>query len=138
MTPELAKKLHDNGFPNLAVYAHSFNHEPNDNPHKGGWNVKATCKFCGEVREYASSSTLSTTYFEGCPVISNYIFPTLSELIEACGDEIRLQSYWSENDLMWQADNSYNFYVKENQVAEVGSTPEEAVANLWLELNKKT
>ena len=64
--------------------------------------------------------------------------PTLSKLIEACGNELRLQSYWSENDLMWQADNSYNFshVDNENFVAEIGSTPEEAVANLWLALNK--
>jgi hypothetical protein len=137
MTPELAKKLHDNGFPNLAVYAHSFNHEPNDNPHKGGWNVKATCKFCGEVREYASSSTLSTTYFEGCPVISNYIFPTLSELIEACGDCLSHIKKWGG---YWWAVSHCGHPEHEfggNNLEEQGITPEESVAKLWLELNKK-
>jgi hypothetical protein len=152
MTPELAKKLHDNGFPNLAVYAHSFNHEPNDNPHKGGWNVKATCKFCGEVREYASSSTLSTTYFEGCPVISNYIFPTLSELIEACGEDFR--GLLKGTFLIWNKDiKNYEDFIGffageldgtdgsclyvDSEPHGYGSTPEIAVAKLWLELNKK-
>lgn len=63
-------------------------------------------------------------------------YPTLSELIEACGEKpIRIQSYWSGNDLLWQADTSGNFLVDGNQVAGTGKTPEEAVANLWLALN---
>jgi len=67
--------------------------------------------------------------------------PTLSELIEACGDNenrfIRLQSYYDKNDLMWQADDNGNFIIRDDIVSETGSTPEEAVANLWLALNKK-
>lgn len=129
MTPELAKKLHDNGFPNLAVYSHSFSEEPNDNPHREGWNVKATCKFCGEVREYATGGTRFTTFNEGCPIISNYRFPTLSKLIEACDDDI---------DLVIRSARSWASKVVDNKVIKQhGSTPEEAVAKLWLELNKK-
>lgn len=57
--------------------------------------------------------------------------PTLSELIEACGEEfysIRKQTlkYCAES----VASDDRFFQAK-------GSTPEEAVANLWLELNKK-
>ncbi len=56
--------------------------------------------------------------------------PTLSELIEACGDSLgdltRTDSGWMTN-----CENIGN-----NPQTE-GSTPEEAVANLWLELNKK-
>jgi len=66
------------------------------------------------------------------------LVPTLSELIEACGNvTIRLQSYWNGNDLMWQADTCGNFrdYDHVLDKSEVGSTPEEAVANLWLALN---
>lgn len=54
--------------------------------------------------------------------------PTLSELIEACGDEFKSV----EKDFRikhWEAWDRYGAYGK-------GKTPEEAVANLWLELNK--
>lgn len=53
--------------------------------------------------------------------------PTLSELIEACG-EIHL---WGPNQGSgWYADGGEN-------TKQHGSTPEEAVANLWLALNEK-
>ena len=67
--------------------------------------------------------------------------PTLSELIEACGEDntIRLQAYWNKNDKEWQADTCGNFSLWDisQHKAEVGSTPEIAVARLWLALNKK-
>jgi len=77
---------------------------------------------------------------EDCDVCGNHVYyvPTLSELIEACGEErtIRIQSYWEGNDLRWQADTCGNFAPWDNaHVSEVGSTPEEAVARLWLALN---
>lgn len=66
--------------------------------------------------------------------------PTLSELIEACGVgnkyQFRLLAYWSENDTVWQADLK-PFNNGEKDEYGLGSTPEEAVAKLWLELNKK-
>ena len=64
---------------------------------------------------------------------------TLEELIEACGDW-----FWSLNkiDGMWYADaeteQSLNCDIGCCGITGVkGSTPSEAVANLWLELNKK-
>lgn len=59
---------------------------------------------------------------------SYYLFPTLSELIEACGNDLAdmAQGSWG-----WDA-TSYGgeFRCK-------ATTPEEAVARLWLALNKK-
>ncbi len=55
--------------------------------------------------------------------------PTLSELIEACGDEFG--SLTREDDGSFYAVN-----VSNKAKYGFGSTPEEAVANLWLELNK--
>ena len=57
--------------------------------------------------------------------------PTLSELIEACGDKIiclerGLKSGWFAFPTRRDAKPNGN-----------GDTPEEAVAKLWLELNKK-
>ena len=54
-------------------------------------------------------------------------FPTLSELIEACGGNSKALIQ-QNNKTMWE-------YAIDGQGA-VGQTPEEAVANLWLELNK--
>lgn len=69
--------------------------------------------------------------------------PTLSELIEACGDDFdRLQQsrlfdqkisriqQWSAWKIRTKKDHFEN-------IVFVGSTPEEAVANLYLELNQK-
>lgn len=63
--------------------------------------------------------------------------PTLSELIKACGEELE--------DLRrdghgWVAINGLNWerkFDKDMTLYESGSSPEEAVANLWLALNKK-
>jgi len=70
---------------------------------------------------------------------SQEIPPTLEELIEACGDW-----FWSLNkiDGMWYADaeteQSLNCDIGCCGITGVkGSTPSEAVANLWLELKKK-
>jgi len=61
------------------------------------------------------------------------IFPTLSELIEACGKYVNLfqledgwGAHWSKESM----GGTFEFKAS-------GSTIEEAVARLWLELNKK-
>ena len=73
--------------------------------------------------------------------------PTLSELLEACGDKFESLSYvypksedttnteWLEKGGRWCAvamEQGFTTIADTN-----GFTPEEAVANLWLELNKK-
>lgn len=59
--------------------------------------------------------------------------PTLSELIEACGEGFhnleKFKIKWMANGCKYPDEN--NTYLVE------GSTPEEAVANLWLVLNKE-
>lgn len=60
--------------------------------------------------------------------------PTLSELIEACGEGFMRLGRANEpfnNDELWQG---VGYFMK---IYTLGSTPEEAVAKLWLELNKK-
>jgi predicted RNase H-like HicB family nuclease len=65
----------------------------------------------------------------------DYVFvPELSELIEACGDEMA----WLHNSVKstkWVAQTFLDD--EQNSQQGEGKTPEEAVANLWLELNKK-
>ena len=71
--------------------------------------------------------------------------PTLSELIEACGKRFCSLNRTIE-DNKWVAKRYDPSYVEkegkfillvEEAVTEEYSTPDEAVANLWLELNKK-
>lgn len=58
--------------------------------------------------------------------------PTLSELIEACGEKFgMLRSPLGQRKWTAQGDGG------ESLVFTEGSTPEEAVARLWLALNKK-
>lgn len=71
--------------------------------------------------------------------------PTLPELIEACGDNLDyLRKPFGEPedndfDVFWRA-FSHRDDMKTTLIVKVqaeGSTPEEAVAKLWLALNKK-
>lgn len=75
------------------------------------------------------------------------IYPTLAELITACGSKFfyvsKLTGYnaFPENQekpklLPWGAKGLLENPEKYTEMF-LGSTPEEAVANLWLELNKK-
>lgn len=61
---------------------------------------------------------------------SKYIFPTLSELIEACGE--RFGYLWQELDIKeWCAcGQNWSIFTQ-------GKDPYVAVAKLWLKLNKK-
>ena len=60
-------------------------------------------------------------------------FPTLSELIVACGEEFESLDHFIEDYLC-----EWTCYAmtKRGGLFEEGETPEEAVANLWLSLNK--
>lgn len=67
----------------------------------------------------------------------SYYYPTLEELIEACGDEFHCLILTTtggidSNKKFWSA--GYNDKVVDWQN---GVTPSEAVAKLWLALNKK-
>ena len=57
--------------------------------------------------------------------------PTLEELIEACGDEFALLEFGTRQ-AGWCAQSSIA-----NDHVGFGKTPTEAVARLWLALNKK-
>lgn len=66
--------------------------------------------------------------------------PSISELMEACGDKFLSIEYVVDGGLdnkekLWWAVSRRSVVPEEYQVA--GETPEEAVANLWLLLNKK-
>jgi len=63
--------------------------------------------------------------------------PTLSELIEACGERgmFALTREQGEDCWVWTATTPH--LTARELVSGTGSTPEEAVAKLWLTLNEK-
>jgi hypothetical protein len=83
-----------------------------------------------------------------CDNTSEICRPTLSELIEACGDELAELARTTDYDpkgekAMWRAymtdeafDKTGIDCVRECDGYEIGDTPEEAVAKLWLALMK--
>jgi hypothetical protein len=77
-----------------------------------------------------------------------YKLPTLSELIEACGSRfgslINMKDHAADTTIDWSEFNwvaiapRLNKYHKfRSRTERSGPTPEEAVAKLWLALNKK-
>lgn len=63
----------------------------------------------------------------------------LSELIEACGDNFGSVGRYVDmtGKYIWEAIQQDEIIDEEHAKFERGDTPEEAVAKLWLELNKK-
>lgn len=108
MNYELAKQLKDAGFDIRLLSKYEAQ------------EAKKECIVFDETKEYLGGGKLC------------YEVPTLSELIEACGDIV----LWKNGD-EWSADvfnGKGEIYIDEYFSAENGATPEEAVANLWLAL----
>lgn len=103
---ELAKKLKDAGFEQIKTGWCKHEVSPFDTGHDSCWKNK----------EYA-------------------YHPTLSELIDACGDDfngivkVMKKFYPEQSEWWWEAVSKKGY--------KYGDTPEESVANLWLFLNKK-
>lgn len=134
MNYELALKLKEAGFPQRS----DFIITQGDNViHCCYDGVKANC-YCPRCTDGMYENE-----------ISDYaVIPTISELIEACGEEFESLTQWDDG---WHA-NSKGI-LRHDMVDEEfpepircdsgccgthtkGSSPEEAVANLWLELTK--
>jgi len=71
---------------------------------------------------------------DGFPLGWSWYLPNLSELIEACGHYF--YQLTKEDDGSWTC-ASINGYPKSGFGVTNSSTPEEAVADLWLALNDK-
>lgn len=125
MKYELAKQLKENGFSQEGDETYIV-----DGALSMGGTFKKTENGMVLVGDYSSS----------------VYCPTLSELIEACGDKelsMSCKTLFSLTQEIGLTDTGWKvwWYAYKNiggeRVGFNGSTPEEAVANLWLELNKK-
>lgn len=113
ITYELAKQLKDAGFSKTKKFPYYFYHINNEKI----------------IYINNGSNLISENQF--------LYVPTLSELIEACGDKFdSLNNIDTDYDKKfgWQAIQSINLLEKK---AALGNTPEEAVAKLWLVLQDK-
>ena len=81
---------------------------------------------------FPSRLDIQRVYIEDIPV------PTLSELVEACGDGV---CFWKPDEERRETPdgvfNASNIMGEDKETIFTGSIPEEAVANLWLKLNEK-
>lgn len=122
---ELCKELKEAGFPQLMSSLQPFYEE-----------VCGEVKVCYEGRQYqAYGDDFEDNYIENTEYCM-YKIPSLSELIEACGKLfIALEAEHLIQCTVWVAKG----YLEEDGriIDYAGDTPEEAVAKLWLELNKK-
>jgi hypothetical protein len=120
---ELAVELKEAGFPQEGDFWWS-----KDEHGRAGWDI------------YYRDESLGAEEWFSLDKNEHILAPSLSELIEACGGKKII--LWEENG--WYA----TMYGEEEYVsgkciddtfydAQEGPTPEEAVARLWLALNKK-
>lgn len=128
MNFELAKKLKDVGFPQEMKSGSAFYESAeSDLSYMGDCDTDFDTTGCG---------CCSSSYDFSVKV------PTLSELIEACGSRfsaLRIIPEGQDKGL-WCANADYHPHEDGGycwQLGILGKTREEAVARLWLELNKK-
>lgn len=138
ITYELAKKLKDAGFPfRWSFYAHC--------PLHGRYPEKEnTCGMClkDPCESVCRKGLLHTLTNESSSGMIASDSPTLDELIEACGeafDALWFPPEGIDGKTKWCVKPKFDwrkFVIGEHDWVE-GSSPEIAVANLWLALNKK-
>lgn len=116
---ELAKKLEDVGFPEKEVVIGDWYWE-GPNGYGGG---EALYQLTDEIDQLGMSTGVIIR------------IPTLSELIEACGEEFTQLIRF--NSTHFQVKPSLGRMLNYPDEIFIGQSPEEAVATLWLELNKK-
>ncbi len=116
MNYELAKKLKDMGFPQEGIWGTKY-YKPN-----GGFFTCTAPTCSGEIVMFGDAK-----------------IPTLSELIEACGERGVFSLVRRSNTALksWEWIATTPHLEIRSLVEGFGLTPEEAVSELWLSLNKK-
>ena len=122
---DLAKKLKDSGFPQVGDSRFCF---VEGNP----------MVLCFGIEYWSNGDEVSRKML--MPPNALYV-PTLSELIEACGESLDFIKRGDKDLLSSLLDKEeiatdWVAGTKDLKLLKFGQTPEEAVANLWLALNK--
>lgn len=104
---ELAKELKNAGFPNIRIGDY-FEHRVGSHSDDYGGDSDYPC-YCNQDK-----------------------LPTLSELIEACGEDFVSLERFNGGGFVANGCRDYD----DDYTKKKGKTPEEAVARLWLALNK--
>lgn len=137
MNYELAKELKDAGFPQKAEW------HVDVNAWGGSWYYVQPQDSCPGITFLSPDDLIKVAQGEIQPEL--YKLPTLSELITACGEDmVKLEHLFKGDE-----DESSNWWMAESNTLGLskgfqdiifgkGSTPEEAVARLWLALNKSS
>jgi hypothetical protein len=86
-----------------------------------------------KTTNFGANEHIKHAFFLDEPYGLGYIPPTLSELIEACGDGFK--KLWRHSNGKWTAHSGTK--TQANSFQKGGETAETAVAKLWLALNKK-
>lgn len=100
-----------------------------------------TYELAKELKEAGFKVPLHDCWEMGCQNNYGVCYPTLSELIEACGEIV----LWKDEKRGWRAGHGgdrkmaygESYFDDYPNFLTTGSTPEEAVVRLYLELNKK-
>lgn len=138
MNYELAKKLKDAGFPQEMKFGDILLFEDKEWIHTGGGHLESDGKKEGFYAEKCGNCCVEAGIYDSKSLVRNIYdeegikIPTLSELIEACGDKFGWLKRLEVFNVTWEAACN----IMPGKIF-LEPTPEEAVANLWLELNKK-
>lgn len=124
MKYELAEELRDAGYPQEVHYGEWI-----FAPDKTKYFIGNSDDMDKTTGGYSPSLRRESTTARGGFVK----IPSLSELIEACGERFWMVEARNLKEGNWHASG----YGKQKIEGGYGSTPEEAIARLWLALNKK-
>lgn len=89
-----------------------------------------------EPQDGLSYFSVAELTLAGIPLDENAYIPTLSELIEACGEDFYRLTYRKDDTPPIFNPEHWSAMPKTSAHCGKGKTPEEAVAKLWLALNK--
>ncbi len=152
LTQELALELKKSGFlvqkigkKGRMVGLHQYSTDySNDDKGRLKYFCNDQCLFKdGNSPENLSVGKHNEKYMQHCMEHEFYI-PTLKELIEACGEgfetlrnSYKVDEWWTNIKLVTIVDGATGKTTETIEYKTKGSSPEEAVARLWLALNKK-
>ena len=117
MNYELAKQLREAGFPQEIVNAKSRYYYKNEKNSIGN-----------DVIVFIQDDKIDSSWVKA---------PTLAELVESCGSEFGSLSASGGFEKFTPLNTDWVCWRRNKQESYGGENPEEAVAKLWLELNKE-